>query len=232
MYNSTHILKVLFIILMFSLCSVTAKAQDSQEPVDVQLEAFILRFVSERISWTSNERHIEVGNLFIRVFNERHRLLDNSNVGRFDLQTYFRGQALDLLNEIFHDGNFLSDSQDAHSHTFQLMVTYMTLAVVTPNWGSRFLNTAQSMVAGGWLDFPTQYMVAVFLEVLLDLERAQQRFPRAMAMRNAAMRAGARLQELNEHFANILESGNHDGVVHETVIQFIEGMIRQLAQGV
>jgi len=232
MYNSTHILKVLFIILMFSLCSVTAKAQDSQEPVDVQLEAFILRFVSERISWTSNERHIEVGNLFIRVFNERHRLLDNSNIGRFDLQTYFRGQTLDLLNEIFHDGNDLSDSQDAHSHTFQLMISYMTLAVVTPNWGSRFLNTAQSMATGSWLDSPVRYMAAVFLEVLLDLERAQQQFPRAMAMRNTAMRAGARLQELNEHLANILESGNHDGFVHEMDIRFIEGMMRQLAQDV
>jgi len=124
---------------MFSVCSVTAQAQDSQEPVDVQLETFILRFVSERISW--NERHIEVGNLFISVFNERHRLLDRSNEGRFDLQTYFRGQALGLLNEIFHYGNFLNDSQDSHSHAFQLMVTYMTLAIVTPNWGSRFLNT-------------------------------------------------------------------------------------------
>ena len=67
MYNSTHIPKVLFILLMFSICSVTAQAQDSQEPVDVQLEAFILRFVSERISWTSNERRIEAGNLFISV---------------------------------------------------------------------------------------------------------------------------------------------------------------------
>jgi len=88
------------------------------------------------------------------------------------------------------------------------------------------------MVAGSWLDSPSRYMTAVFLEVLLDLERAQHQFLRPMAMTNATMRAVARLQELNERLTNILESGNHDGGVHEMDIRFIEGMIRQLAQGV
>jgi len=228
---------IFFFVFVFCVTVINAQnTQNTFQDVTSILSSHIIEHISPYIGSDPNDN--KTTDLFISVFNDRHqvsRLFLYNDDDIYQRQTQLRGEAFVILNNIIHGSNDFSDGQDVRNYQFNMMVSFMTLALLTPHSSTPLIDRAQSFVRHDtWYYYPAHYTTAVFLEVLIIIEQAaelSQRRRQNIDITDINERVIPKLQALSIYLSNAYESGEND--LGEALIDYvllINDIIRRLTQ--